>query len=220
MFLKRQLTYSSEYLPINRKYNLNKDYLFVNIFSGDEVVLNGGYIYSDYEKTILKIGFEQYCLFFDKLVVNINNLISIFEKQNNNAVYNQELSQPKRTALPNLFNDLKDMGFFELEKTIHLSEEKKNQLVMLLRQKKTPYIIAMFYYLGLIDNIDSQKLFKTKAERDIKISNILDIDASGRTVRGNISTLVKKPTGDLSKYTSYQFKVEVSEDYKKIVQGG
>lgn len=109
---------------------------------------------------------------------------------------------------------LQQYGFFALQKVKTLSKDGQAQLVYFIASNKLPYCIAMFDFLGFLEQLKNE-YFKTKTDLNIQISKWFDADKQGRTVAGNIRVL-STTDEDKSRYTAYRHKKKVMNDYENI----
>ena len=119
------------------------------------------------------------------------------------------------TKTERLKSSLNKYGFFDLILVKSLSPENKEKLVELLILNGFPYCIAMFDYLGYLQHLQKE-YFQTKYKLYPEISSWFNLDKSGRNVKGNISSLLKKSTEDKRRYTAHLHKETVQKDYQKL----
>jgi len=106
-------------------------------------------------------------------------------------------------------------GFSKLNKVKALQESNQVKLIELISDNELPYQIAMLDYLGFIYHIQKNFIEGTK-KMQREISRILGSDTDGRSVRGNISALVKKPQDKKPRYTAHLHKETVEKDYQNL----
>lgn len=95
-------------------------------------------------------------------------------------------------------------GFFNLEAVSILSEANQQQLIeKLLVRHELPFKIALLEILGFITLIGKRNNGDVH-KRDVELSKLLGIDASGTNVRKTINALNKKPKQ--SRYDSFSQK--------------
>ncbi len=218
LFLQRQVEYSIKYKPERRKVNLVNDYKVYYIANGDESILNEEYLYSDYEKEILKKSFQVYSLCYDKTRIKVARLLKLFEQPQTNLIEEKQKKLLQNERMPLLFEKLNEIGFFSLDKIKQLNESQKKAIIELIKTKNNmPYTIALFHHIGFIDHLE-QHVFSKKDKLYKKLSSILNIDKSGRTVRGLINSLKPVSNENISKYTAHIHILDATEDFKSIIE--
>jgi hypothetical protein len=215
LFLKRQKLFKGKYEPNLRKKNLKEDYLIVNISHGDESILEIEYNLDEYELIILGLAYEAYEFFYNKIEAKINEIYSDIVNSKDSIFFAKKMKVDGEKYI-NLRNRISELGFFTLPKTSILKEEQKQSLIEILQTKNTPYVIAIFSYLGFIDFLYHVK-FKKKEEAQYNLSQILEVDV--RTIRGLISVLSPKSKENITKYATRTQLPEAIEDFKAIIQG-
>ncbi len=218
LFIQRQLDYSIKYNPEERKYNLVNDYKVINIAGGDDSILYEEYIYNAYEKKILKKAFESYKTQYVKIVSKVKQLLKLFGQEHVNFIKEKEQKQIENKDMPKLFEDLNEIGLFTLQKTSILNERQQMSIINLIKTRNNiPYTIALFHHIGFLDHLE-QNVFRKKDALHKKLSNILGIDKSGRTIRGLINCFKPKSKENLNKYTSNNHLLDAAEDFKSIIE--
>lgn len=128
---------------------------------------------------------------------------------------NSLLPSPIKTKIEILSDNLSQYGFFELEKVIRLSKQSKESLIEKISENGLPYAIAMFDFLQFIPFLEKQ-YFDTKYKLYIEVSKWFGTDKEGRAVKGNISSLLNYSTEKKNRYTAYQHKENVKNDYEQL----
>lgn len=130
------------------------------------------------------------------------------------GVKNKVPTQTKKeeTRSEKLYKQFQQFGLFDLPRVDPLTGESKRRLIELIATKKMPYIIALFDHIGFISHLDKNH-FKTKEKRNQKISEWFEADKEGRTVKGNINSLVNRTT---KRYTAYQYQEQVQKDLNNL----
>jgi len=115
------------------------------------------------------------------------------------------------TTSEKIHKNIKEYGFFELEKVKGLSNDNQIELLKLLGE--IPYTIAMFEYLGFLQYL-MKNHFRTQTERNERLSKWLEV--TDRRIKGNINVLNEKSEENRATYTAHNYKEKVKEDYKKL----
>ena len=138
-------------------------------------------------------------------------------KLNNKLKNDADIEPPTshEIRIKNVIADITKYGFFELPLVACLKDENKTKLVGLIFSNKLPYSIAMFSHLEFITYIE-RKYFATREESSCKIAEWLNVEKSGRSVRGNLSVLVKNSPDDKARYTAHLHKENVKKDYNQL----
>jgi len=110
----------------------------------------------------------------------------------------------------NLRDSLSKYGFFRLEKVKFLSGDGQVNLIELLSKNKVPYRIAMLDYLGFISHIETE-YSQNKNETYAELAKI--INASKRSIKGNILVLIKHSKENRKRYTAHNRIEKVMADY-------
>ena len=125
------------------------------------------------------------------------------------------LPPPIKTKADTLKDYLRRYEFYNLEKVKRLSEQNKDVLVQKISENDLPYTIAMFDYLQFILYLEKNHFtFKEKLSKEV--AKWLKSDKSGRTVRGNINSLLEYTEEDKTRYTAYKHIETVKKDYEKL----
>lgn len=119
------------------------------------------------------------------------------------------------TKTHRLKETLANYGFYELESVKVLSDSSKQNLIELICNNDLPYVIAMIDYLGLLKHLMLEH-FNAKCRLNREVSKWFNADKTGRSVKGNISTLSSKSNEDRKKYTAHLYKETVIRDYQNI----
>ena len=122
-------------------------------------------------------------------------------------------NRPDITKSEELKVNLIKYGFFELPKVKVLSPKNQSKLFEKLNTNVSPYIIAMFDYLGFLKHL-TMEYSMTKAKINDTIGKMLDIDP--RTVKGNINVLTDYSEEKKVRYTSHKHKETVINDYNLL----
>ena len=125
------------------------------------------------------------------------------------------LPPPTKTKADTLKDYLRRYEFYNLEKVKRLSEQNKDVLVQKISENDLPYTIAMFDYLQFILYLEKNH-FTFKEELSKEVAKWLKSDKSGRTVRGNINSLLEYTEEDKTRYTAYKHIETVKKDYEKL----
>lgn len=120
-----------------------------------------------------------------------------------------------KTKTDVLKENLSSHGFYELEKVKRLSQTGKDSLIKKISENSIPYAIAMFDYLQFIPALEKQ-FFSSKEKLNIEVSKWFGSDKKGRTVKGNISSLLDHSKENKSRYTAYKHKEIVKNDYEQL----
>lgn len=121
-------------------------------------------------------------------------------------------------ATSELDSSLRPYGFFTLPKVAALSIENQQKLIELISENLLPYKVAMLAEIGFIEYL-LKKHFTSKKAFYAAFSPLLTPkgnDKTGRGIKGNLSTLSEITTEDLSRYTAYQHKQQVKNDYEGL----
>ena len=147
---------------------------------------------------------------------------------NSNAIQNKALSESSKqqeqhsipekeqTKSDKLKSELTKYSFFELPLVKQISTDNQAKLVELISSKKIPYAIAMFDFLGFLKYLEKEH-YPIKYKLNTEISNWFNSDS--RTIKGNISSLLKNTTEDKDRYTAYLHKETVGNDYQSLKKG-
>jgi hypothetical protein len=147
-------------------------------------------------------------------IVFSNN--SLFQPLFEDFFKNEIEQKPKvKTKSEKLQSELDKYGFFELELVKQLSQINKERLMDFINSNKLPYRIALFDYLDFFLHLEKEH-FKTKDQLYKGVSKWLEADVSGRTVKGNISSLLEYSGENKDRYTAHIHKETVKEDYQKL----
>lgn len=141
-------------------------------------------------------------------------LLNKFDKQKIVNPQKETTSNKSKTDL--LSENLSKYGFFELEKVIRLSNQGKESLIEKISEKGLPYAIAMFDYLQFIPFLEKH-YFDAKYKLHIEVSKWFGSDKEGRTVKGNISSLLNYSTENRNRYTAYLHKENVRKYYEQLI---
>lgn len=134
---------------------------------------------------------------------------------------NESIKPPEQTLLlekgqaksDKLRSELDRYNFFELVSVNQISTENQTKLVELISSKKIPYAIAMFDFLGFLKYLEKE-YFPLKYKLNIEISKWLNSDS--RTIKGNISSLLKNTTENKRRYTAHLHNETVVNDYQNL----
>lgn len=121
---------------------------------------------------------------------------------------------PKPTKSEILKPKLLEYNFNELKKVTVLNNESRTDLIKKLAEKGLPYQIAMLDYLGFLEYLHSN-YFKTKYKLRAELVKILD--ATDRSIKGNISVLDDYSKENKKLYTSHLHKEKVIKDYEQLI---
>ncbi len=92
LYVEIQNRHIKTFLPDNRKRELFKDYLVLNIACGDDSILNSCYLLNHYQKSMVRLAFDKYVAGYFKLCNEITKLfMKVHEK---NILPNFDLPQP------------------------------------------------------------------------------------------------------------------------------
>ncbi len=108
---------------------------------------------------------------------------------------------------------LTEHGFATLPSTKKLSTSALENLIELIVSNKLPFVIAMFDFLGFFDHLQKE-YFQTKYLLNKEIAKWLN--TGERTVKGNISSLLKNTTENKERYTAHLYKEDVKIAYQKL----
>ena len=128
-------------------------------------------------------------------------------------------SSPEIQLLKSKYNTFMEVvqlyNFFELPKLKELSLEKKNELIMNL-VKSVPYAIAMLEYLEYPKYLKDNYIGMHTKEAIYKhIAKALGVKPD--TIKGQFLAYRNSNIGKAVKYTSYQFKENVQNDYENLL---
>lgn len=152
-------------------------------------------------------------LYYDEVLQIKRAILKAFQRTQNDI---EALPpQPKKTKAEILNDNLNQYGFFELEKIKQLSEQNKSVLIEKISENGLPYAIAMFDYLQFIPFLE-KKHFQAKYKLNEEVSKWFGSDKEGRAVKGNISSLLNNTTENKDRYTAYQHKENVINDYEQL----
>lgn len=126
---------------------------------------------------------------------------------------NNETQLPTRND--ELRTEVEKYGFYDLQKVKSLSAENRQKLLQGISDNGLPYAIAMFEHLGFIDHL-SRSHFPIKGSLFKAIAKWFHADKSGRSVKGNISSLKEYTNEDKARYTAYKHKEKVQKDLQKL----
>jgi hypothetical protein len=114
------------------------------------------------------------------------------------------------TTFERLRSDLRQKGFYNLKSVKALPDPAREKLISILNDNELPYQVAMFDFLGFFDYFEKEYgLSKNITYK--KIAEILAVAA--RSVRGNVLVLQDNSKEDRQRYTSYNYKDQVRNDY-------
>jgi hypothetical protein len=139
-----------------------------------------------------------------------NSIIDFLELKVNNE--NPPPSEPTKAEI--LKPKLLEYKFNELEKVTKLTNESRTDLIKKLAENGLPYQIAMLDYLGFLDYLHKSH-FKTKYKLRAELVKILD--ATDRSIKGNISVLKDYSKENRTKYTAHSHKENVIKDYEQLI---
>lgn len=120
---------------------------------------------------------------------------------------------PRETITGTLTTILAEHGFFSLPKVNVHTDSNKAKLVKLLSTKKLPYIIAMFDFLNFTPHLQKE-YYPNRKKLCFEIATWLGRDE--RAVKGNINVLIKNSKEDRDRYTAWQYKEAVQNDYQAL----
>lgn len=123
--------------------------------------------------------------------------------------------QQKKTKADILKENLTQYGFFELEKVKTLSEQSRALLIKKISESGLPYAIAMLDYLQFLPHLLSN-YFDSKYKLYREVSKWFDSDSDGRSVKGNLGSLLNKTGENRNRYTAYKHKENVISDYEQL----
>lgn len=123
--------------------------------------------------------------------------------------------QPTETKAGKLKIELDKYGFFDIPSVKTLSDGNKEKLFELISSKDLPYCIAMFEFLGFLKHLE-QEHFQSKYAMNKGISKWFNSDTQGRTVKGNISSLLEYTNENKQRYTAHLHKETVQKDYQNL----
>jgi hypothetical protein len=218
LFLQRQIDYSSKYFPEDRKEGLINDYKIYYVAGGDDTILYEKYNYSNYEKMTLKKAFESYKIQYNKVVSKVKQLLTLLGETRSDLIEVKQKILIPNERFPLLFEKLNEMGFFALVKIKVLNENQKISIIELIKKKNNiPYTIALLHHIGFIDHLE-QNVYSKKTTLYKKLSNLLNVDSSGRTIRGLINSLKPVSNENVYKYTAHIHVLDATEDFKSIIE--
>jgi hypothetical protein len=150
-------------------------------------------------------------------LIEITGLWNVFPAINNCCLNNKAIlldhrPLPEEIKTSKLKAVLFDYGFYNLDLIMVLTAESIEGIAGLLAKNKLPYQIAMFDFLGFISYLEKER-FKSKHDMYKEISKWLDSSKDGRSVKGNINSLLSFTTENKDRYTAYKHTEEVKTDY-------
>jgi hypothetical protein len=107
---------------------------------------------------------------------------------------------------------LLEYGFFDLPTVKPLTDVSKQKLIDLISANALPYKVAMLEYLGFIKYLERERI-TTKYKMYRTVSNWLEADKDGRTIRGLLNSLLPRKEKANARYTAYLHKEQVKKDY-------
>lgn len=201
---------------------------FPLLYDEKDIIPEGGLSHVQYIEHSRSIeDANERVLFLEDALLQLNNLRAMarqwikpynFLLETNEQLIINEIENIQRTAFIKtdtvftpLLNALNNYGFYKLDKVIKLSTEGQNDLTNMLLNNKLPYCIAMFEYLGFLRHLE-KNYFPEKYKLYKEIALWFNSDKDGRTVKGNISSLVR-PT---ERYTAYIHVKDAQNDYHSL----
>jgi hypothetical protein len=212
---------SNIYMSCLYKSSIEVTNTIQSIISQNSQILNPNFVITAESPFLIPIEIEKPIEKPTELLIKITNEIT-----NEITI---EMPSEKMTEMPKekskdipvkpksefLKEQLNKYGFFELEKVKTLTEQNQILLIKNISEKKLPYAIAMFDYLKFIAYLDSEH-FNSAFKRNLEISKWFEGDADGRSVRGNINSLLSYTNEDKKKYTAHLHKENVEKDYELL----
>lgn len=130
---------------------------------------------------------------------------------NNNNLDNKNKKGNKAEILK---SNLYENGFFEVTKVKSLSHDGQSKLIDLLVLNDTPYIVAMFDFLGFFRHLTNEQGY-TNTKIHSKVGSWLDTNA--QTIKCNMLVLNDKSAlREKNRYTSHLHKEKVKIDYHSL----
>ncbi len=106
-------------------------------------------------------------------------------------------------------------GFYNLPKVKQLPKANIPQLVELMMANELPYKLAMLDFLGFIDHLKDNH-FTSAYKVHKELAKWFNSTKDGRTIKGNLNTLLKGTKENKSRYTAHLHKEQVKKDYSKL----
>lgn len=185
------------YLLENQKEHLKEIRSQIDFFFNSAVNTD-----SEYQNIVLRDEFWFYKEYYNYL----NNKLRIIEALS---------PQPIKTKAEILKEQLNLHGFSELEKVKILSEQSKVSIIEKIAESGLPYAIAMFDFLQFIQHLEKNH-FDSKDKLNKEVSKWFSKDKDGRSVKGNISSLLENTTENKNRYTAHKHKEQVIKDYEQL----
>lgn len=211
---KRKKLYLDEYNRVNLLWlKNNKFFKCKNIESSQETDNTAPYneeTDEDYQESKrYYFDFLENC---QKAIESINfqleNSLSLL--LNNNFSENSGKQNKSEVLKSNLF----DNGFFELQKVKVLTHDRQSKLIDLLLFNDTPYMVAMFDFLGFIKHLTNEFGY-TNTKIHSKLSSWFNVDE--QTIKCNMLVLNEKSKlRENNRYTAHLHKEKVKTDYNSL----
>ena len=144
-------------------------------------------------------------------IINFVTALKVDSKNNDStSSNNEEIIEDKIVFLS---NELKNLGFFELEMVKQLSIDAQTKLIEHLSGHELPYKVAMISFLGFPEQL------KSRCDCPASKVNSLLAEVFGtddRSIKGNLNVLKAKSKENKERYTSHLHKEDVEKSYKNI----
>lgn len=146
-----------------------------------------------------------------KLKIDISKLVLNQAKQNlKNENVMIDVDDKEKSKIEILEENLLKYGFNDLEK---VKSKNTIQIIKTISEESIAYQIAFLDYLGFVKKLYSE-FCKTNTELNKVLSKILS--TTERTVRGNLNGLKNEKSNDRNRYTAYQHKEQVINNYNLL----
>lgn len=154
----------------------------------------------------------------------VNKFINSIELAKKISTLNQNLEiaqkstinncEPKNDKFETLKSNLYDNGFFEITKVKSLTHDGQSKLIDLLELNDTPYIIAMFDFLGYFKYLTNEYGL-TNSKIHSKVGSWLNTNT--QTIKCNMLVLNEKSAlRENNRYTAHLHKEKVKTDYNAL----
>ncbi|WP_250255692.1 hypothetical protein [Chryseobacterium sp. Marseille-Q3244] len=205
---------TSEYDLLERQFNQIKSICSIALNSK----IDKGCVIEGVGSSLIENKFTELQEFHKKSIVDIDIHLKTLEglkKRDLDRNYNSKQTEQLKTKAQILSESLYEYGFFELEKLKQLSEKNQKILIQLISENKLPYIVAMLDYLNYFSYLEKNH-FTNKSKLYSEVAKWFNCAKDGRTIKGNVYSLLKNSTENKKRYTAFKHKEKVIKDYEEL----
>jgi hypothetical protein len=130
----------------------------------------------------------------------------------------QEQNSIKPTKADILKERLTEYGFYDLHAISSINKVGKSSLIEKMSKQGLPYSVALLDHVGFIQHFLDYHC-ESRSNMHKTIATWFTKDKTGRSVKGNLSTLVSSSKEDKKRYTAYKHKETVKIDIDLLKKG-